>query len=343
MDYYTLLDLEREPFSNSPDPDFFYATAQHASCLQQLEIALRLRRGLNVVLGEVGLGKTTLCRRLLCDLARDEGVDAHLILDPALPSAEAMLAMLDEMLSGAPPVGGPKRSLGAAQLKERIKRRLFRLAVDQERIVVLLVDEAQEISPACLEILRELLNYETNEHKLLQIVLFGQPELADLLARQENVADRVNLFLRLAPLSQRETRDLILFRLAQARRQNPARPALRFSFGAMRAIQAVTGGYPRRIVTLCHRLVLALIVAGSARVTPRLVRSASLGMPPASEARLKRERPRRMLAAAACIVLIVLLALAAEPVMRQTIATDTLIQHWTGPTSIRAAIRKDAS
>lgn len=343
MDYYALLDLEREPFSNSPDPDFFYATAQHASCLQQLEIALRLRRGLNVVLGEVGLGKTTLCRRLLRDLSSDEGVDAHLILDPTLPSAEAMLAMLDEMLNGAPAVGGPKRGLGAAQLKERIKSRLFHLAVDQGRIVVLLVDEAQKISPECLEALRELLNYETNEHKLLQIVLVGQPELAALLARQENVADRVNLFLRLEPLSQRETRDLILFRLAQARRQDPVRPALRFSCGAMRAIQGVTGGYPRRIVTLCHRLVLALIVAGGVRVTPRLVRTASLGMPPASEARLKRARPRRMLAAAACIVLIVLLALAAEPVMRRIIATDTLVQHGSGPNSIRAVIRKDAS
>lgn len=342
MHYYALLDLEREPFSNSPDPDFFYATAQHASCLQQLEIALRLRRGLNVVLGEVGLGKTTLCRRLLRDLARDEGVDAHLILEPDLPSAEAMLVVLDKMLSVSLRMGGPERGLGAAQLKERIKSRLFRLAVDQGRIVVLLIDEAQKISPECLEALRELLNYETNEHKLLQIVLFGQHELASQLALQENVADRVNLLLRLEPLSLRETRDLILFRLAQARRQDPARPALRFSFGAMRAIQAVTGGYPRRIVTLCHRLVLSLIIAGSTRVTPRLVRAASRGMPPASEARLKHERPRRMLAAA-CFIVIALLALAAEPVMRQIIATDTLIQHRPGPASIRAVVRKDAS
>lgn len=343
MDYYALLGLEREPFSNSPNPDFFYATVQHGSCQQQLEIALRLRRGLNVVLGEVGLGKTTLCRRLLRDLSRDERVDAHLILDPDLPSAETMLVMLDSMLSASLQENGPERGLNAAQLKERIKSGLFRLAVDQGRIVVLLIDEAQKISPECLEALRELLNYETNDHKLLQIVLFGQPELAKLLARQENVADRVNLFLRLDPLGLRETRDLILFRLAQARRQNPTKPALNFSFGAMRAIQVATGGYPRRIITLCHRLVLMLIIAGSTRVTPRLVRAASRGMPPASEARLRHRRLRRMLAAAACLVVIVLLALAAEPFMRQIIATDVLIQHGTGPTSFRAAVCKDIS
>jgi general secretion pathway protein A len=86
MDYFTILNLEREPFSNSPDPDFFFQSRQHVDCLQKLELALRLKRGLNVVIGAVGAGKTTLCRTLLKKFSVDRSIESHLVLDPSFNS-----------------------------------------------------------------------------------------------------------------------------------------------------------------------------------------------------------------------------------------------------------------
>jgi general secretion pathway protein A len=82
MDYFKIFNLSKEPFSNSPDPDFFSFSRGHVGCLQKIELSLRLRRGLSVVIGDVGAGKTTLCRQLIRKFAGDEKVDAHLILDP---------------------------------------------------------------------------------------------------------------------------------------------------------------------------------------------------------------------------------------------------------------------
>jgi len=82
MEYFKLLNLDKEPFSNSPDPDYFFKSRQHNECLQKLELSLRLRRGLNVVIGEVGTGKTTLCRQMIKKFSRDEQFETHLILDP---------------------------------------------------------------------------------------------------------------------------------------------------------------------------------------------------------------------------------------------------------------------
>ena len=82
MDYFSILNLKKEPFSNSPDPKFFFQSRQHLDCLQKLELALRLHRGLNVIIGDVGTGKTTLCRQLIRKFADNEEIETHLILDP---------------------------------------------------------------------------------------------------------------------------------------------------------------------------------------------------------------------------------------------------------------------
>ncbi|RQD67101.1 MAG: transposase, partial [Desulfonatronovibrio sp. MSAO_Bac4] len=94
MDYFRLLDFYTEPFSNSPDPEFFYGSASHVDCLQKLEISIRLKRGLCVVVGQVGAGKTTLCRRLIRDLKDDPEIDTHLILDPTFMGSLEMLGHL---------------------------------------------------------------------------------------------------------------------------------------------------------------------------------------------------------------------------------------------------------
>ena len=102
MEYFKLLNLEKEPFSNSPDPDYFFKSRQHKACLQKLELSLRLRRGLNVVIGEVGTGKTTLCRQIIKKFSRDEEVETHLILDPHMADPKAFLPNLARMFEREP-------------------------------------------------------------------------------------------------------------------------------------------------------------------------------------------------------------------------------------------------
>ena len=293
MEYYSILDLEREPFSNSPDPAFFFRSGQHTNCLQKLEIAVRLKRGLSLVIGRVGTGKTTLCRQLVRNMADEEHTEVHLILDPAFDTPRDMLAALEGMLADTP----PDKAATPGQLKERIQGHLFKKGVDENKLVVLIVDEGQKLSSESLEVLRELLNYETNEHKLLQIVIFAQTEIDDLIAGHENFADRINLTLRLGPLDLADTREMILYRMTQARRHRPDVPAVNFTRGAFKAIHKATGGYPRKIIHLCHKLLLQLIIQNCSKVDAALVRLVASGR------EAPRRGPARRLALAASVLL----------------------------------------
>ena len=267
MDYFNILKLNREPFSNSPDPDFFFHSRQHHECLQKLELALRLRRGLNVIVRDVGTGKTTLCRQLIRRFSEDTDLETHLILDPDIASPEEFLSEIAEMLSGT----RPDPSATQWQLKESIKTALFRKGVDEDRTVVLIIDEGQKIPPACLELLREFLNYETNEYKLLQIAIFAQTEFQKTLDIHANFADRINLMHRLGPMNFRDTRQMIRFRINQSR-DTHGNPDL-FTFPALYGIYLATGGYPRQIVHLCHQCLLAVIIQNRTRAGWALVRS----------------------------------------------------------------------
>ena len=266
MDYFSILNLDREPFSNSPDPDFFFQSRQHVDCLQKLELAIRLKRGLNIVIGAVGAGKTTLCRTLLKRFALDPAIESHLILDPSFNSAAAFLENICCMIAGK-----TTSSIDEHGFKEKIKHNLFQKGVDEKKTIVLIIDEGQKLPRFCLEILRELLNYETNDHKLLQIVLFAQEEFHEILDHRANLADRVNLIHFLGPMSLADTRRMIGFRIKHASGQ--PRPPQLFTGMALYAIYRATGGYPRKIINLCHQCMLALIVQNKSRVGWRLVRS----------------------------------------------------------------------
>ncbi len=266
MDYFSILNLDREPFSNSPDPDFFFQSRQHVDCLQKLELALRLKRGLNIVIGAVGSGKTTLCRTLLKRLSSDSTIESHLILDPSFNSPLNFLKTICSTI-----VGMDISADDDHRFKEQIKHHLFQKGVDEKKTVVLIIDEGQKLPVFCLEILREFLNYETNDHKLLQIVLFAQEEFHEILDHRANLADRVNMIHFLGPMSFADTRQMVIFRIKQASSQ--PRPPELFSWMALRAIYGATGGYPRKIINLCHQCMLALIVQNRTRVDWRLVRS----------------------------------------------------------------------
>lgn len=279
MDYFSILNLTREPFSNSPDPEFFYQSRQHLDCLQKLELSLHLRRGLNVIIGEVGTGKTTLCRQLIRRFAQRKEIETHLILDPMFRDGSDFLAMVAKLLSGKRPAEGATDW----QVKEFIKHSLFRKGVDQKKTTVLIIDEGQKIPVFCLELLREFLNYETNEYKLLQIVIFAQTEFESIIRHHPNFVDRINLFHRLKPLSFRDSREMIRFRLERSKQ--PHQELDLFTLPALLGIYRITGGYPRKIINLCHQCILTMIIQNKSRVGYGLVRRCAARVFPSRKTR----------------------------------------------------------
>ena len=303
MDYFSILNLHKEPFSNSPDPEFFFHSRQHLDCLQKLELSLLLRRGLNVVIGDVGTGKTTLCRQLIRRFAQKKGMETYLILDPHFLYASEFLVTVAKLLTGKKlPVGSHDR-----QIKEYIKQYLFRKGVDQGKTIVLIIDEGQKIPAFCLEILREFLNYETNEYKLLQIVIFAQSEFEKTVRKYPNFADRISLYHLLKPLSFLDTRRMIKFRLEKS--SNSRKKLNLFTYPALWAIFRIAGGYPRRIINLCHQSMLSMIIQNRSRCNYFLVKKCAR--------RVFREESRRwkiliataVMGAAAAVILLIFLPL----------------------------------
>ena len=272
MDYFRILKLTKEPFSNSPEPEFFYQSPQHVECLQKLELAVRLRRGLNAVIGDVGTGKTTLCRQIIRSLADDENVETYLMIDPYFSKPMEFLRAIGDMLG----IDTGKPGITEWQLREEIKNYLFNKGVNDNKLLVLIIDEGQKIPDFCLEMLREFLNYETNEHKLLQIIIFAQKEFYQVLEEHPGFADRVNLSYDLSSMNFADTRAMIRFRLDIAS-GDAGNGAVFFTFPALWAIYRITGGYPRKIVRLCHQIILALIIQNRSRAGWALARFCARG------------------------------------------------------------------
>jgi general secretion pathway protein A len=336
MEYFQLLNLSKEPFSNSPDPESFYPAREYIGCLQKLELSIRLRRGLNVVIGDIGTGKTTLCRHLIRRFAADDNHETHLILDPDFHTPVGFLFALAELF-------GLNVELQAEdskwQIKESIKNYLFRKGVEEKKTVVLIIDEGQKTPEFCLEILRELLNFETNDHKLLQIVIFAQLEFHQTIAEHPNFADRINFYHVLAPLGFRETRKLLQFRLNQAK-VNHKEPKL-FTGMGLWAVYRATGGYPRRISHLGHRVLVTMIIQNRTKAGWSSVRWCSKMLFPGAPFRI----PWGRLATAAILLFVLALATLAPEQFEMTFFSEivtemkTALTHQEEPSSPLAAKR----
>ena len=250
MSYYTALGLTREPFSTSPDPLFFFRSNSHVQALTRLEIAIRLRRGLSLILGDVGTGKTTLARTLLANFPREDGFSFHMILDPSFDSEYQFLLHLSRMF-GAP------LCKSTLDCREAIEHHLFERGVTENRTTVLMIDEGQKLSLDMLENLRMLLNYETNEYKLLQVVILAQMELLGRITRIRNFIDRVAMKYIINPLDEQETGEMMTFRLRSA---GLSEGQTLFTPEAVRAVYRFTQGYPRKISLICHNALEALVM-----------------------------------------------------------------------------------
>jgi len=265
MSYYTVLGFQKEPFSTSPDPDFFYQSYEHKTALTNILIEIRLKRGLSVVLGDIGIGKTTLSRKLFQVLNVRENIEQYMILDPSYDSEYTFLLALIRIFG----IELKKDNSNILDLKEELKRFLFQKGVNENKAIVLLVDEAQKLNSMSLELLRMLLNYETNEFKLLQLVLLGQMELLPRLLDIRNFTDRVSLHYILTPFKEEETKEMIKFRIRQANYEGSEDL---FTQDAITQIHQYTQGYPRRIAMICHKALKFLVMKNMPIVTDGIIK-----------------------------------------------------------------------
>lgn len=265
MSYFKVLGFEEEPFSTSPDPDFFYLSREHETALTNIMIELRLKRGLSVILGDVGTGKTTLSRKLIQELKEREDFIFSIILDPSFENETLFLTSLVKNFEIN--VSYPVTTI--IDLRDTLRHFLFQKGVTENKTVTLIIDEAQKLSEDSLELLRLLLNYETNEFKLLQLVILGQAELYSKIINIPNFLDRISFKLTLNPLGFEETQEMIEFRIRQAGYKAGLHI---FLDEGIKEIFHHSRGYPRRITMLCHRALKALVLRKRFAVDAALVR-----------------------------------------------------------------------
>ncbi|MCK5014099.1 MAG: AAA family ATPase [Candidatus Omnitrophica bacterium] len=265
MSYYKVLGFEKEPFSTSPDPNYFYLSREHEQALTNTLIELRLRRGLSVVLGDIGTGKTTLSRKLIQELKARSDVIFHIILDPTFEDEHVFLRSLAQNFDI--PFNGSSQ-MAPLDIRDALERFLFQKGVTENKAVVLIIDEAQKLSDRSLEVLRVLLNYETNEYKLLQLVLLGQTELHEKIINIPNFFDRISFKYMLNPFSLQETEEMINFRIRKAGYKAKMHLFLKDAIGE---IHQATQGYPRRITMLCHKALKQLVMRNKSVVSAGVI------------------------------------------------------------------------
>jgi len=257
--YLEFYGLREPPFNITPDPRYLYFSPQHREAFEHILFGITQRKGFIQITGEVGTGKSTLCRAVLDRLGHP--YHTALVLNPVMSGTQLLRAILKEL--GLDPRGRDRLTL-----LDRLNEFLLWAAVEG-RDVVLFIDEAQDMSDDLLEQVRLLSNLETDDRKLLQIVLVGQPELARRLARPElrQLAQRITVRAHLGPLHRRDTEAYILHRLTVAGADG--RPT--FTAPAMLAIHRLARGVPRRINALCDLTLLAGYVSGEDRLGCRHV------------------------------------------------------------------------
>lgn len=261
--YTSYFGLKEKPFSITPDPRYLYLSERHAEALAHLLYGVTESGGFIQLTGEVGTGKTTLVRSMLEQLPTH--VDVALILNPRLSSNEFLAAICHEIHAPVGNEASPREMVNALNTK------LLEAHADGRR-VVLIVDEAQNLSADVLEQVRLLTNLETAKQKLLQIILIGQPELRELLGRNDlrQLAQRITGRYHLDPLVRSESTEYLRHRLQVAGATSEI-----FRPSALQTVHQLAGGVPRLMNVIADRALLGAYSSERKQVTPALVRSAA--------------------------------------------------------------------
>jgi general secretion pathway protein A len=260
--YQHYFGLSSSPFSIAPDPSYLFLSDKHREALAHLIYGVSDQGGFVVLTGEVGTGKTTICRCLLQQIP--DNSDIAFIINPKQSVNQLLQSMFNDLSLDF------EKGATSKELIDQLNHYLLD-AHARGRNTILIIDEAQNLSADVLEQLRLLTNLETNEKKLLQLVLLGQPELNDLLAKAElrQLSQRVTARYHLAPLSKAEVTEYIEHRLSIAGCRSEI-----FPDSTIQQVYKYSCGIPRVINLICDRALLGTYATNSAQVSKQIVRNA---------------------------------------------------------------------
>ena len=287
MNFFKSIGLSGDPFSTSPNTQLFYNATGHRQCLEGLELAIRMRRGLSVVQGGVGVGKTTVSRMLI-QLFEDKSdiYDFYLILDPKFETELYLLQHLIELF------GIREKGVTVQDCRDIIESYLLKVGVEQNKVLVLIIDEGQNLESKYLDVFRTLLNFETDDYKLLQLIIFGQPEMESNIQQYPNFEDRISFKFKIDPLGLDQMRGLIYHRL----KMSGASENNWFPDNIIELIYNQTNGFPRKVSKLCHDLLLHMISDEKKQVDDEIFQNVIDGKPPVNLFKIEDDEPSKVAA-----------------------------------------------
>ena len=258
-------DIDESAFSIAPNPKYLYLSKQHEEALAHLVYGVTRKSGFVCLTGDIGTGKTTICRCMFEQLP--ENTDIAFVVNPKVSSLELLATICDELKLGS----SAFQQIGIKEYVNKLHTYLIKVHA-QGRNTVLIIDEAQNLSIDALEQIRALTNLETNEQKLLQIILIGQPELKTLLAKPEleQVNQRITARFHIGPLSLNETNHYINHRLLVAGSKKEI-----FTADNIKQIYKYTKGVPRRINILCDRVLLGAYTMRKNKISSQIIKQSA--------------------------------------------------------------------